>query len=121
MRGLVRRRLSRLQAWSIVGSLVLAATAAVQLVWAGDTRTVVILLAVAPLLVVAIILLTRRSMARGKSAPQIIDQWFHIPVVGPFLRFADRVNSRMGRGSKELLEDSRRRGGSSEDGDDSVP
>ncbi len=97
----------------------MATIAAVQLIRGGDFRIVIALLLVAAVLTIATILLTRRSMARGRTAQQIIGWWFNLPIIGRFLRFGDAMNSRMGRGSTQLFEDARERDSSG--GDEAAP
>jgi hypothetical protein len=93
---------------TIVGTLVLVLILGLQLVLAGDSRSVLPAVGVGLLVTWASIWLTRRAIARGRSPQEIVDWWFRLPVIGRFLRFSDRLNSRMGRGSRELLDDARK-------------
>ncbi len=108
----MKGRPSKVAVRSILGSLLLVVIAVAQLVLGGDARTVALLLIVGLLIAVLAIASTRRSMRRGKSAEQIIQRWYRLPLVGPLLRFGDRMNSHMGRGSAELLADARARAAS---------
>ena len=84
---------------SLLGSLLLLVVVGSQLVLVGDGWTLVVIAVGAPAAAVGCIWLTKRSMARGRTAEQMIEWWFDLPVIGRFLRFSDRMNSRMGRGS----------------------